>query len=373
MPFARRDFPVQAVSPARRTVRWGLSAPAFVLTMTACPATAPLLRHLETALPKHAFWESPVVVGVSGGADSTALLVGLAALARARVEATLVVAHAEHDLRAEASADRDFVTALAERLAVRCDTRRLQVRGSGHPGGEGVEARARRMRYRFFEDVARSVGGRHVAVAHTADDQAETILHRALRGTGPAGLAGMPAARQLCDGVSLVRPLLGMRRAEVRGWLAERGEVWCEDASNDDIRHSRNFLRHEILARCSAGPYPEASSALVRLGGQVGGLARALQSAADHLLDTHARRQADGTTMLPTRPLAMLDPFLLAELFTAVWKREGWPQRDMTAAHYERLVALVAADAAVPATTDFPGGVRVALASPGWLELRRPG
>jgi tRNA(Ile)-lysidine synthase len=294
-------------------------------------------------------------------------------LARGRAGATLIVAHAEYDLRPEASADRDFVTALAKRLMVRCDTRRLQVCGSGHPGGEGVEARARRMRYRFFEDVARSVGGRHVAVAHTADDQAETILHRVLRGTGPAGLAGMPAARQLCDGVSLVRPLLGMRRAAVRGWLAEHGDVWCEDASNDDIRHSRNFLRHEILSRCSAGPYPEASAALVRLGGQVGHLSRALQSAADHLLDTHARRQADGTIILPIRPLAMLDPFLLAELFTALWRREGWPQRDMTAAHYERLAALVAADAAVPTATDFPGGVRVAPASPGWLELRPPG
>lgn len=374
MPFGGRDSVVPDVpTGAGRYDERGFLSPDFVPTMTACPPTTPLLRHLEATLPRHAFWDSPVIVGVSGGADSTALLVGLAALARGRPGATLVVAHAEHDLRVEASADREFVVALADRLAVRCDIRRLTIRGGTHRGGEGLEARARRMRYRFFEDVARDVGGRHVAVAHTADDQAETILHRILRGTGPAGLAGMAAARQLCDGVSLVRPLLGMPRAMVRGWLAERGEGWCEDASNDDTRHARNFLRHEILARCVAGPYPAAPAALVRLGGQVGRLSRALQSAADHLLDAHGSRQADGTIMLSIAPLAMLDPLLLADVFAALWKREGWPQRDMTAAHYERLASLIATGGPdAEGTTDFPGGVRVTVAFRERLELRPP-
>jgi tRNA(Ile)-lysidine synthase len=211
-----------------------------------------------------------------------------------------------------------------------------------------------------------------VLVAHTADDQAETILHRILRGTGPAGLAGMAAARELCDGVGLLRPLLAVPREDVRAFLAAEAEAWREDESNADVRHARNFLRHEILARCAAGPYPAATAAVVRLGSQAGRLAAALRSAADHLLALHARRHADGTVELRTSGLVGLDPHLLAEMFAALWEREGWPRRDMTAAHYERLAALAAAaDAPAAAIADYPGGVRVTVAA-GRLELRPP-
>jgi tRNA(Ile)-lysidine synthase len=372
MPFDRQDSAFPCVPHSPDDTMDGLPNRACDPTMTARSATSPLLRRLDDALPTHAFWDSPIVVGASGGADSTALLVGLAFLARERPGATIVVAHAEHDLRAEASVDRAFVAALAGRLAVRCDIRRLSVRDGLHRGGEGIEARARRLRYRFFEDVARDAGARHVAVAHTADDQAETILHRALRGTGPKGLAGMSATRQLCDGVSLVRPLLGMRREAVRGWLTAWGETWCEDASNRDPRHARNFLRHEILARCAAGPYPAATAALVRLGGHVGRLSRALHSAAEHLLDAHGSRRPDGSIAVRIAPLELLDSFLVAEVFMALWLREGWPQRDMTSAHYESLASMVVNAGEPPRAADFPGGVRAELVGRGWLELQPP-
>jgi hypothetical protein len=98
----------------------------------------------------------------------------------------------------------------------------------------------------------------------------------------------------------------------------------------------------------------------VRLGRQAGQVATALRSAADHLLDTHARRRVDGAVELRTSGLVGLDPYLLAEMFAALWEREGWPRRDMTAAHYERLAALVGtADASATGITDYPGGVRV--------------
>jgi tRNA(Ile)-lysidine synthase len=209
-----------------------------------------------------------------------------------------------------------------------------------------------------------------VLVAHTADDQAETILHRILRGTGPAGLGGMAAARELCDGVGLLRPLLAVPREDVRAFLAVEAEAWREDASNVDVRHARNFLRHEILARCVGGPYPAAAAALVRLGSQAGRLATALRSAADHVLAVHARRHADGTVVVLVEGLAGLDGQLLAELFAALWEREGWPRRDMTAAHYERLAMLVGGGRAA-AAADYPGGVRVTVAA-GRMELRPP-
>ena len=322
------------------------------------PARDRLLAGLAAGLPVRGIWAAPAVVAVSGGADSTALLLGLVALAPP--QARIVVAHAEHDLREQARSDREFVALLAGRLGLPCVWRRLAVRDAADPTGEGIEARARRLRYRFLEEIAREHGARHVLVAHTADDQAETILHRILRGSGPAGLAGMAAARELCDGIALLRPLLAVDRSDVRKFLVAVAEAWREDESNADVRFARNFLRHEILARCTAGPYPGAVPALVRLGRQAGQLATALRSAAEHLLDVHASRRADGTVELRTSGLVGLDPYLLAELFAALWEREGWPRRDMTAAHYERLATLMGmTDAAADGITDYPGGVRV--------------
>jgi tRNA(Ile)-lysidine synthase len=329
-----------------------------------------LLPSLAAALPAHGFWESPIVVGVSGGGDSVALLLALLEVAPEGRADLLTVAHAEHDLRESAADDGLFVAALAGRLGLRFATRRLAVRDDRD--GEGIEARARRLRYEFLADVAREAGARHVVVAHTADDQAETILHRALRGTGLSGLAGMASARELCDGVALLRPLLGMRREQVRGYLRGTGEAWCEDETNDDTRHARNFLRQEIIARAEAGPCPAATESLVRLGEQASRVAGAIASAAEHLLSRHTRRQPDGGVALDATPLLGLDRHLLAEVFVALWRREGWPQRDMTARHYGRLADLVAGGLSDrPPPADYPGGIHVR-ASDGRLLLGPP-
>ena len=329
------------------------------------PVTAALRMRLGAAV-----WGSPLLVGVSGGADSVALLLALAEVAPAG--ARIVVAHAEHDLRAAAAADREFVAALAERLGLEFIWRHVAVREADEGGGEGLEARARRLRYAFLEQAAGDRAARHVLVAHTADDQAETILHRILRGTGPAGLAGMRPARELCPGVALVRPLLQVPRADARTFLMTTAEAWREDESNGDVRFSRNFIRREILARCVAGPYPAATASLVRLGDQVGRLAAALRSAGERLLENHCSRRPAGGVVLDTSRLRGLDPHLVAEMFAALWEREGWPRRDMTAGHYERLAALGVAGHACNGITDYPGGVRVTVAADGRLQLLPP-
>ena len=331
----------------------------------------PFLTSLSAALPRTGLWESPAIVAVSGGADSVALLVGLARLAPP--DARLVVAHACHDLRPEADEDRKFVSALAGRLGVRCESRPLAVRDDSEGRGEGVEARARRLRYDFFMHVAHAHAARHVVVGHTADDQAETILHRALRGTGVVGLAGMRPSRTLADGVALMRPMLTLPRALGRAFLAAEGEAWREDATNADPRYARNFLRHEILAAATHGPYPGAIDALVRLGLQAAGVAAALESAAAALLDAHARRHADGSVGLEAVALAPLDDHLLGHVLVVLWDREGWPRRHMTARHYAALAGLIAAvgrgDEPDQAALDLPGGVRARVAAGRRLEL----
>jgi len=332
-------------------------------SLPSSPPTASLLEALAAGLPAGGCGPFPVVVGCSGGADSLALLLGLVRLGPAAAP-RLVVAHAEHDLREAAAADREFVRGMAADLGLAFVHRRLTVREATDVRGEGLEGRARRLRYRFLGEAAHEAGARHVLVAHTADDQAETILHRALRGTGLSGLAGMRRARALCDGVSLVRPLLGVARRDLRKFLVEQAAMWCEDESNADRRYARNFLRHEVLARCEAGPYPAASRALVRLGEQAGQVAAALASAADHLLDGHASRGSDGTVVLRTAGLGGLHRQLLAQLFVRLWEREGWPRRDMTAEHFAGLAGL--ARPATPSGTvrQFPGGITASVRGP---------
>ncbi len=328
------------------------------------PPSVRFLAALAAGLPPSSPGGFPLVVGVSGGADSVGLLVGMCRL----VSGPIVVAHAQHDLRDDAHTDRVFVEELAAALGLPCEWRRLAVRDERSESGEGLEARARRLRYDFLARVAHACGGRHVLVAHTADDQAETILHRILRGTGIAGLAGMRRARELCDGVALVRPLLDVPRADVRRYLEEVGTDWREDATNADTARARNFLRHEVLPRCLGGPYPAATAAVVRLGEQAAGVAEALASAADRLLEEHAVRTEGGGIWLRTRRLTGLHPHLVAEVFAALWRREGWPRRDMTTAHYRAL-----ADRVGRTTGDqlaLPGRMQVTSVDDGLL-LRR--
>src|SRR5262249_24315970 len=148
---------------------------------------------------------------VSGGSDSVGLLRVLAALGPG-LGLTLSVAHLDHGIRgAAARADADFVAGLAEALGLPLDRGQWQPDRSSH-----FEANARRARYAWLAEVARRREATAVAVGHTRDDQAETILHRIVRGTGLRGLAGIPPRRPLAEGLTLVRPLLKVGRDEIR-------------------------------------------------------------------------------------------------------------------------------------------------------------
>ena len=346
-------------------------------TTTESTTEGGFLAALAAGLPWHGFWSAPVVVGVSGGADSVALLLGLHTLAaQALPGGRLIVAHARHDLREAAAADAAFVVNLAAGLRIPCEVRDVRVREPDGVRGEGIEGRARRLRRACFVDIVREYGGRCVVVAHTADDQVETILHRSLRGTGLAGLAGMATASELCDGVALLRPLLAVPRFVVREFLTLRGQLWREDATNADIRFSRNFLRHEILPRCESGPYPAATASLIRLASQAAAVATAVRSAAEHLLEHHAQRQENGTVVVHAYRLAGLDRYLIAEIFVALWHREGWSQRDMTARHYQALAQMTstAADMAapLPPAIELPGGIRAHIGERGTVLISPP-
>ena len=174
-----------------------------------------------------------VAVAVSGGADSVALL-ALLMDARAGLGIVVSVAHYNHRLRGdESDADAGFVTALAAKHGIECF---IESAAAVHE--KNIEAEARDDRYAFFTRLNVT----KVATAHTADDQAETVLGRLLRGSGAAGISGILPQRD-----KIVRPLLDVRRSDLRAWAAERRLEWREDPSNMDMRFLRNRIRHELM------------------------------------------------------------------------------------------------------------------------------
>ena len=190
-----------------------------------------------------------VAVAVSGGADSVALLQVLMGL-RDRLAVELAVAHFNHRLRgAESAADARFVEELAARHGLPFFVSGADVAAEARSRRRNLESVSRELRYRFLRSLVERGEVKKVATGHSADDQAETVLARLLRGSGTRGLAGIypvVEAWSVADGW-LLRPLLEQRRAAVRVWLTARGIAWREDSSNRDLRLTRNRLRTEVL------------------------------------------------------------------------------------------------------------------------------
>ena len=189
--------------------------------------------------------EDRIAVGISGGADSVALLWILRELEGDRsLGASLAgLIHVNHGLRgAESRRDEEFCRELAERLCLPIEIAHVDVAAVARETGRSLEATGRDLRYRFFQDAASRMGATLVATGHTVDDQAETVLLRLLRGAGARGVGGIRVRRG-----AIIRPLLHVRRTELRTYLAERQEPFCEDSSNDDRSFPRNRVRHELL------------------------------------------------------------------------------------------------------------------------------
>ena len=201
----------------------------------------------------------PGLVAVSGGPDSVALLRAM----REGCPVPFTAVHVNHELRGEESdGDEAFVRDLCERLGVPFRAKRLPV-----PPGESIESTARDLRYGWFREVATETASAWVATGHTRDDHAETILFRIIRGTGIAGLAGIPSPGTVVPGLSVIRPLLNVRRTDIVAYLTEIGQPFRIDSSNADTQFTRNRIRHDVMPLLeSINPHLVAS--LARLADQ---------------------------------------------------------------------------------------------------------
>lgn len=281
---------------------------------------------------------SGIVLAVSGGGDSVALL-------RASHEVSgelglrLSVAHLHHGARAE-EADRDaqFVRELADRLGLPMDLGHWRPERAAH-----FEADARQARYGWLLEIARQRSAEAVAVGHSSDDQAETVLHRIVRGTGIRGLAGIPPHRRLGEGVELIRPLLTTTRDEARAFLNALEQPWQDDASNADPNRTRTLIRLEMLPKL-ATINPKVSEALNRLAQSSRDAARQAERQASSLARAIVVTIEPFEITLRRDRLAALPRSARIEILRVVWRRAGWPERSMSSDRWRRMAALMARD-----------------------------
>jgi tRNA(Ile)-lysidine synthase len=272
-----------------------------------------LVHAAERTIRRHAMLAGgeTVLIGVSGGADSVALLHVLLDLAPT-LRLRLHVLHVDHGLRPDSARDADFVRALGARLGVPVDVVGVRI------GAGSVEAAARAARHAALEAAAERVGAARIALGHTADDQAETLLMRVLEGTGVRGLAGIPPVRG-----RLIRPLLESRHRDAVAALAAAGVSWLEDPSNRDPRFFRNRVRHALLPRLAEETGGDLVARLARLARGAREAVDALDRLAAVELSRLGREEDDGALVLSRAALAALPRPVAAEVLRGAAARLG--------------------------------------------------
>ncbi len=292
-----------------------------------------------------------LLCALSGGPDSVALVHALA-VAAPRMGFRVIAAHLDHRLRPDSGQDAEFCRNLCERLGVSLHMGSADVRLRARRDAQGLESAAREERYAFLEGVARSQSAVAIAVAHTRDDQAETLLLRLLRGSGSSGLGAMRARRGL-----LIRPLLGVSRARVLEHLASHGLTWREDPSNADLSLLRNRVRHELLPLLEARFNPKLRRTLARTAAILAEDAAVLGAQARMLYRSSARRAPAGIS-LELAGLRSAPPALGRHVLRVALKRAGG-LRGVAAIHIERLLGLARSKTPSGRSLPLPGGREV--------------
>jgi tRNA(Ile)-lysidine synthase len=329
-----------------------------------------------------------ILLAVSGGADSIALLHVMHRLAqRGVIAAELLCAHLHHGLRgAAADGDEGFVIRQARELGLPVVIRAIDVKAHAHEHQLSIETAARQQRLNCLAQIARECNCPSVALGHQKNDNAETVLHRLERGTGFRGLAGIHPMRRAGENLTFVRPLLSCSHAEIVEYLQSRDLTWREDHTNLDCIHTRNRIRHRLLPALQAQSCGSLVEELTALAASAGRLhhqvaTEAAKAAAKHAVfgPDHVAIRATALSGLP-RPVA-------AELLRQLLTTLDLGERDLTRRHYEDLLGL-AQSSPVKRRLSLPGGFSAHRNSttvvlrkptprneglPGPVELRIPG
>jgi tRNA(Ile)-lysidine synthase len=307
-----------------------------------------------------------VVVGLSGGPDSTALLVVLSRLAN-RVDVHLTAAHFDHQLRsrAEAAADREFADSLCRELGVDLTCGAGDVKGRTRNKKESQEEAARNLRYAFLGEAAATVGASAIVVGHTLDDRAETVLMNLLRGAGTQGIAAMPPRSPwpFGDGPAIARPLLELRREDTARYCRESGVDPRIDPTNDLPVATRNRVRGELMPLLRTFN-PRIEEALARLADSMALDADALSGAATAEWESVGRRQ--GQAIRFDRAAFTGLPGAIAARLVQRAARELHGESPSA----RQTESVLGAAVGPPAEVSLPGGL-IAVSDRRWLTIRR--
>jgi tRNA(Ile)-lysidine synthetase-like protein len=295
-----------------------------------------------------------LIVGCSGGGDSVALA-GILRELRPNLRLTLL--HCDHGARPESGDDAAFVETLAADWDLECRVVRFQPVDAGAPGSR--EARWRDQRRTAYREAMEATGADAVALGHTLDDQAETVILNLARGAGLAGMAGMEVRAEHSDGLVLVRPLLGTRRGALRRYAEARGYPWRRDPTNDDLEFSRNRVRAAVMPQLEKIA-PGVAASIARLADIAREQLDHLDAEVDALWPNLTGSSPDGALVLRGEVLASVPrPVAMAALRRAIGRVRG----DLSGISKEHLDGVL--DGVLrgePAARDLPG-VRVRLRS----------
>jgi len=300
-----------------------------------------------------------LLLAVSGGADSTALLHVMHALRAEKVfTAELLCAHMNHQLRAgDADLDQEFVLAQAAKLKLPVTTRRLDVRGHSRRNKLSIETAARELRIRALSDIAKTCNCEAIVTAHQKNDNAETVLQRLTRGTGFRGLAGIWPARIFADRIKFVRPLLCVGRDEIVVYLREKDLEWRRDHTNADCTYRRNYIRHRLLPEVQRHCADSVVEQLFELAQSARKFYDSVCAHADELWPDLAETKG-GEITLDLNMFLHEPPPVKVELIRRSLARLGCGERDLTRRHYESMLQLAEQNVA-GRRMELPGGLVV--------------
>jgi tRNA(Ile)-lysidine synthase len=286
-----------------------------------------------------------LLIGLSGGSDSVALVHLLRELAEDGLFSVVALAHLNHRLRCTASRDELFCRDLAARVGLPITVESVDVASYAQTQRLSLEDAARRLRYDFLHRAAGSATADRIAVGHTQDDQAETFLLKLIRGAGQTGLGGIYPRRG-----SIVRPLLDVGRADLRRYLESRGQPWVEDETNANLDNPRNRIRHRVLPELDLAGGASSNAAISRAAAIIREDGQWLDELGSQRFDSLVARRETGLEIdvsgLMAEPLPLRRRIVLNALRLAA------PNREIGSDHVEAALEVAAAQSA---GVDVPG------------------
>lgn len=280
-----------------------------------------------------------LVLGVSGGADSVALLYVLMELKR-EFQMELVVVHINHGIRQEAFKDAAYVETLCEEKGIPFYLLKENIPALARQKGKSVEEMGRIYRYRCFREIVKKTEAQKIVVAHHENDQAETVLFHMLRGTGIKGLSGMEPMSIGEEGIPIIRPFLCVNRREIEEYLEQKNICWCQDVTNQDNQYARNQLRNVVLPAMEE-INRQTVSHICRLADDMKEYADFFEKQVESYIEKKMVRLPSSKLSINREDLIKEPPVFAKGVLYALLCNVGKQKQDLTNEHVEALYALL--------------------------------